>query len=75
MAISGLAALTEGREYFGVYPLRGKILNVRDAPNNQIMNCAVLNDIKKILGLSVNSDYIKPCMKKQEYGLLGMVRL
>ena len=57
MAISGLAALTEGREYFGVYPLRGKILNVRDAPNNQIMNCAVLNDIKKILGLSINSDY------------------
>ena len=51
-----MAALTEGREYFGVYPL-SKILNVRDAPNNQIMNCAVLNDIKKILGLSVNSDY------------------
>jgi DNA topoisomerase II len=57
MAISGLASMHQGREYYGVYPLRGKILNVRDAPNAQIMNCAVLNDIKKILGLSINTDY------------------
>ena len=57
MAISGLSALEQGREFYGVYPLRGKILNVRDAPNTQIMNCAVLNDIKKILGLSINTDY------------------
>ena len=57
MAISGLASMPQGREYYGVYPLRGKILNVRDAPNTQIMNCAVLNDIKKILGLSINTDY------------------
>ena len=39
MAIAGIAEV--GRDYYGVYPLRGKILNVRDAPTNQIMNCLV----------------------------------
>jgi DNA topoisomerase-2 len=57
MAISGLAEV--GRDHYGVYPLRGKILNVRDAPTAQVMNCAVLNDIKQIIGLQVNTDYIK----------------
>ena len=57
MAISGLAEV--GRDLYGVYPLRGKILNVRDAPTTQVMNCAVLNDIKQIIGLQVNTDYIK----------------
>ena len=57
MAISGLAEV--GRDHYGVYPLRGKILNVRDAPTTQVMNCAVLNDIKQIIGLQVNTDYIK----------------
>ena len=57
MAISGLAEI--GREHYGVYPLRGKILNVRDAPTAQIMNCAVLNDIKQIIGLQMNTNYIK----------------
>ena len=57
LAISGLAEV--GRDHYGVYPLRGKILNVRDAPTTQVMNCAVLNDIKQIIGLQVNTDYIK----------------
>tara|TARA_B100000575_G_scaffold294592_2_gene311881 strand:+ start:2881 stop:6543 length:3663 start_codon:yes stop_codon:yes gene_type:complete len=55
MAISGLSEV--GRDYYGVYPLRGKILNVRDAPSNQVLNCNVLNDIKRIIGLQVNTDY------------------
>ena len=57
MAISGLAEV--GRDYYGVFPLRGKILNVRDAATSQIMNCAVLNDIKQIIGLQNNNDYKK----------------
>jgi len=57
MAISGLAEV--GRDYYGVFPLRGKILNVRDAATAQIMNCVVLNDIKQIIGLQNNIDYKK----------------
>lgn len=55
MAISGLAEV--GRDLYGVYPLRGKILNVRDANVQQVVNCSVLNDIKEILGLQSGVAY------------------
>lgn len=62
MAISGLAEV--GRDYYGVYPLRGKILNVRDAPVTQIVNCAVLKDLKEILGLQSGAKYSKDITEK-----------
>ena len=40
-----------GRDRFGVYPLRGKLLNVRDANNKQILNNEEIQNIIKILGL------------------------
>ena len=67
MAIAGIAEV--GRDYYGVYPLRGKILNVRDAPTNQVMNCNVLNDIKKIIGLQNNTDYKKQYEKTGKWPL------
>jgi DNA topoisomerase-2 len=35
LAISGLSVV--GRDRYGVFPLRGKLLNVRDATHQQIM--------------------------------------
>jgi DNA topoisomerase-2 len=35
LAISGLSVV--GRDKYGVFPLRGKLLNVRDATHQQIM--------------------------------------
>ena len=35
LALSGIQIV--GRDKFGVFPLRGKLLNVRDAGNSQIM--------------------------------------
>jgi DNA gyrase/topoisomerase IV subunit B len=63
MAISGLAEV--GRDYYGVYPLRGKILNVRDASVTQIVNCAVLKDIKEILGLQSGAKYDLSTVEKE----------
>jgi DNA topoisomerase-2 len=34
VAMSGLEIL--GRDYYGVFPLKGKLLNVRDSPAGQI---------------------------------------
>jgi len=34
LAVAGLAVV--GRDYYGVFPLRGKLLNVRDASPNQV---------------------------------------
>lgn len=55
MAISGLSQ--EQRKVFGVYPLRGKMLNVKDAPSTQVSQNAEIVDLKKILGLESGKKY------------------
>lgn len=55
MAISGLSVV--GRDKYGVFPLRGKILNVKDAEAEKIMNNAEISNLKKILGLQHGKEY------------------
>uniref|UniRef100_H2Z119 DNA topoisomerase 2 n=1 Tax=Ciona savignyi TaxID=51511 RepID=H2Z119_CIOSA len=55
LAVSGLSVV--GRDK-GVFPLRGKLLNVRDASHKQaIMDNAEINNIVKIMGLSFKKKY------------------
>ncbi|KAK1370457.1 DNA topoisomerase 2 [Heracleum sosnowskyi] len=49
LAMIGLSVM--GREYYGVLPLRGKLLNVKEATSEQIEENAEIQNIKKILGL------------------------
>lgn len=49
LAISGLSIV--GRDTFGVFPLRGKLMNVRDRAAKDVVDNAELSNIKKILGL------------------------
>ena len=55
LAIAGLGVV--GRDNYGVFPLRGKLLNVREARHDQIMKNEEIQNIKKILGLQHNKDY------------------
>ena len=55
LAVSGLAVV--GRDNFGVFPLRGKLLNVREASHTQITGNAEINAIKQILGLQHGKTY------------------
>ncbi|KAK2637028.1 hypothetical protein Ddye_031820 [Dipteronia dyeriana] len=55
LAMAGLSVV--GRDRFGVFPLRGKLLNVREASNNQVTNNAEIGNIKKILGLKQGVEY------------------
>lgn len=55
LAISGLSIL--GRANYGVFPLRGKLLNVRDALSKQVADNVELKSIKKILGLQQGVTY------------------
>lgn len=48
-AISGLGVI--GRDYYGVFPLKGKLLNVRDASAKQLSGNEEITNIKQILGL------------------------
>jgi DNA topoisomerase-2 len=48
-AVAGLDVL--GHDAYGVFPLKGKLLNTRDATAKQIMENAEIKNIKTILGL------------------------
>nr|NVI79328.1 topoisomerase 2 [Cucujiformia] len=66
-AVSGLAVI--GRDYYGVFPLRGKLLNVREATHKQILENAEINNLIKILGLQYKKKYNTPeDMKTLRYG-------
>jgi len=54
-AISGLKVV--GRERYGVFPLKGKILNVKDISADKKMKNAELTYIKQILGLEAGKKY------------------
>ncbi len=54
-AIAGLSVI--GRDYYGVFPLRGKIMNVKDVSYQKISENAEITNLKKILGLEQNKDY------------------
>ena len=59
-AIAGLSVV--GRDLFGVFPLKGKLVNVRDkqttlAGRTQISNNEELNNIKRILALETGKVY------------------
>lgn len=53
LAVAGLSVV--GRDRYGVFPLRGKLLNVRDATQRQVMDNKEIMSVAKILGLSFDS--------------------
>lgn len=55
LAVAGLSVV--GRDNFGVFPLRGKCKNVRDASVKQLMTNQEFNDLKKIIGLQQEKVY------------------
>ncbi|CAL8286093.1 unnamed protein product [Lota lota] len=69
LAVSGLGVV--GRDRYGVFPLRGKMLNVREASHKQIMENSEINSIIKILGLQYRKNYSDPeSLKSLRYGKL-----
>jgi DNA topoisomerase-2 len=53
--ISGLS--NNDRNYIGVYPMKGKIFNVRGETQKRINDCKEIGEIKKILGLETGKSY------------------
>ncbi|XP_057357450.1 DNA topoisomerase 2-alpha isoform X3 [Manis pentadactyla] len=67
LAVSGLGVV--GRDKYGVFPLRGKMLNVREASHKQIMENAEINSIIKIVGLQYKKNYEdEDSLKTLRYG-------
>ena len=57
MAVAGVGSVEKGRDKFGVYPLKGKVLNVREASHKQIMENKEINELVQIVGLKYKSKY------------------
>ncbi|KAH8333743.1 hypothetical protein KR059_002916 [Drosophila kikkawai] len=67
LAVSGLGVI--GRNYYGVFPLRGKLLNVREANFKQLSENAEINNLCKIIGLQYKKKYLtEDDLKTLRYG-------
>ncbi|OQR90313.1 DNA topoisomerase 2 DNA gyrase B [Achlya hypogyna] len=55
LAVAGLSVV--GRDAYGVFPLRGKFLNVRDASDAQLAKNAEFSHLCTILGLKLGAAY------------------
>ena len=55
LAVAGRSVVDQ--DLFGVFPLRGKLLNVRDASIDQISKNAEIQSIKNIMGLQHKKEY------------------
>ncbi|XP_065312691.1 DNA topoisomerase 2-alpha-like isoform X2 [Gordionus sp. m RMFG-2023] len=55
LAISGLGVV--GRDRFGIFPLKGKLLNVREATHKQLMENVEINNMIRIIGLQYKKQY------------------
>uniref|UniRef100_A0A6C0M1U0 DNA topoisomerase (ATP-hydrolyzing) n=1 Tax=viral metagenome TaxID=1070528 RepID=A0A6C0M1U0_9ZZZZ len=55
MALSGLSQ--EQRKSYGVYPLKGKILNVKDTADSKVEQTKEIAELKKIIGLTSGKKY------------------
>ena len=68
LAMSGLSVV--GRDFYGVFPLKGKPLNVREANHKQIMSNDEIKNIVDIMGLKFGMEYNEDNMKTLRYGHL-----
>lgn len=68
-ALSGLSVMGSSfRDTYGVFPMKGKILNVRDASATSILNNAEIKNIKLILGLQQGKEYTTNNLHELRYG-------
>ncbi|KAL4217342.1 DNA topoisomerase 2-beta [Mactra antiquata] len=69
LAVAGLGVI--GRDRYGVFPLRGKVLNVREATHKQIMDNVEISNVVKIMGLQFSKKYeTQEELKALRYGKL-----
>ena len=55
MAVSGLSVV--GRDKYGVFPLKGKVMNIKGMSHRQIFDNTEITNMKKIIGLETDKIY------------------
>lgn len=59
LAVAGVASI-KGHDYYGIFPLKGKPINVRDTTVKKLTDNEEISNIIKILGLEIRKDYKSP---------------
>jgi len=65
-AIAGLDII--GREKYGVFPLKGKFVNVREATTKTVSDNKEFTYLKQIIGLKQDMEYTEKDLNKLRYG-------
>ncbi len=68
LAVAGLSVI--GRDYFGVFPLKGKLMNVRGKNDVSVSKNEEINNLVKILGLKYHSKKVskEETLQNMRYG-------
>merc|ERR1719454_2369910 len=69
LAVAGPAVV--GRDRYGVFPLKGKLLNVRDANFKQVTGNTEIQNLLKIVGLDLKAEYAD--VRKLRYGSIMLM--
>ncbi len=68
-AVNAISIVPDGRNIFGVYPMKGKPLNVMNATPMKLAENQEIKDLKEMLGLQEGVDYtVEANFKKLRYG-------
>jgi len=67
-AVAGISSVDKGNEYYGVYPLRGKLMNTRESASRKIASNKEISDMKQILGLKESVTYTNENLNELRYG-------
>lgn len=71
-AVNGLSKI--GRDKYGIFPIKGKLINVKNATSKKVLENKEITDLKQILGLKQGMIFNSPeDFKQLRYG--GMVIL
>lgn len=65
-AVTGISVIPTGNDIYGIFPLKGKLLNTCDVSNKTISENEEITNIKKILGLQDLTNYTD--IKSLRYG-------
>ena len=68
LAMSGISVV--GRDYYGVFPLRGKLKNVRDQTTKQIVQNEEVKNLVDIMGFKYGTVYTEDNIRTLRYGHL-----
>ena len=64
-------ALKGGKDLAGYYPLKGKAMNITDAPHHKVAENDEINAFKKLMGLCEGVDYSDPAaLATLRYGMI-----